>query len=413
MFEDYIQSHGLTIIDFSRQSGIAVSTLRNLNKIPFEEWKIKYIISLTSVLNKSFEEVLHDLDSSVINDQTENCLLNGKYELENRRYIGNKSKLIKWLKNLMLDNVEGRSFLDLFSGTAVVCKNVLDMFDTIIINDFLYSNEIIYNAFFSNKPYDIEKIKSKENYYQNKIKIKDNYFSDNYGNKFFSLKDSRLIGEIREDINRDVSLLDREKNILLASLIYSCDKVANTVGHYDAFRKKVEIQDKFKFELINPIDTKGKNIQIYREDANSLVKNISADVVFIDPPYNSRQYSRFYHLLENLVKWEKPELSGVAMKPPVENMSEYSKSNAPLMFDDLIKNIKAKYIVVTYNNTYLSKSSSSKNKITHEEIIRSLSKVGQTKQYEKPYRFFNAGKSDFSDHKEYVFITKVGEFDEK
>ena len=233
MFEDYIQSHGLTIIDFSRQSGIAVSTLRNLNKIPFEEWKIKYIISLTSVLNKSFEEVLHDLDSSVINDQTENCLLNGKYELENRRYIGNKSKLIKWLKNLMLDNVEGRSFLDLFSGTAVVCKNVLDMFDTIIINDFLYSNEIIYNAFFSNKPYNIEKIKSKENYYQNKIKIKDNYFSDNYGNKFFSLKDSRLIGEIREDINRDVSLLDREKNILLASLIYSCDKVSNTLGHYD------------------------------------------------------------------------------------------------------------------------------------------------------------------------------------
>ena len=169
MFEDYIQSHGLTIIDFSRQSGIAVSTLRNLNKIPFEEWKIKYIISLTSVLNKSFEEVLHDLDSSVISNQTENCLLDGKYELENRRYIGNKSKLIKWLKNLMLDNVEGKSFLDLFSGTAVVCKNVLDMFDTIIINDFLYSNEIIYNAFFSNKPYSVEKIKSKENYYQNKL----------------------------------------------------------------------------------------------------------------------------------------------------------------------------------------------------------------------------------------------------
>ena len=165
--------------------------------------------------------------------------------------------------------------------------------------------------------------------------------------------------------------------------------------------------------MIKPIDTTGKNISIHREDANDLVKKIKADVVFIDPPYNSRQYSRFYHLLENLVKWTKPKLEGVAMKPPVENMSEYSKTKAPEKFDELIQNIDAKYIVVTYNNTYASKSSSSKNKITHDQIINSLSKVGSTRQFEQEYQFFNAGKTDLKDHKEFVFITKVGSFNEK
>ena len=96
------------------------------------------------------------------------------------------------------------------------------------------------------------------------------------------------------------------------------------------------------------------------------------------------------------------------MKPPVENMSEYSKTNAPMIFDDLIKNLNVRYIVVTYNNTYKPKSSSSKNKITHEEIIKSLNNVGSTQSFERSFQFFNAGKTNLKDHKEFVFITEVG-----
>ena len=49
-------------------------------------------------------------------------------------------------------------------------------------------------------------------------------------------------------------------------------------------------------------------------DSNELVKNIEADLVYIDPPYNSRQYCDAYHLLENVARWEKPEVFGVARK---------------------------------------------------------------------------------------------------
>ena len=95
------------------------------------------------------------------------------------------------------------------------------------------------------------------------------------------------------------------------------------------------------------------------------------------------------------------------MKPKEENMSEYCRISAPKAFKNLIDSLKVKYVVVTYNNTYNSKSSSSKNKITLEEIKSILDKKGETKIFDKPYKFFNAGKTELKNHKEYVFITKV------
>ena len=160
--------------------------------------------------------------------------------------------------------------------------------------------------------------------------------------------------------------------------------------------------------MISPIELKeNQDISIHREDANKLAKKVTADIAFIDPPYNSRQYSRFYHILENITKWEKPELYGTALKPKEENMSEYCKTSAVKVFQDLINNLDVKYIVVTYNNTYNSKSSSSKNKITLEEIKNILESIGTTQTFSKAHKFFNAGKTDLKDHKEYVFITKV------
>ena len=150
-----------------------------------------------------------------------------------------------------------------------------------------------------------------------------------------------------------------------------------------------------------------KRVAIYREDSNHLVRRVKADIAFIDPPYNSRQYARFYHILENLAKWDEPILHGVALKPEPENVSEYCKSTAPQAFEDLIMNINAKYIAVTYNNTYNSKSSSSQNKITYDQIVSILEQKGKTKVFSKEHPYFNAGKTDFADHREYLFITEV------
>lgn len=346
----------------------------------------------------------------IINNLNDNDRKNENlFALESRRYIGNKAKITNWIEDIIKKEVkECNSFLDLFAGTGIVSKSAFKYFDNILINDLLDSNNVIYEAFFKPGKWNKKKI---ENVIEewNEIdveKLRENYFSKNFGNKFFELKTARLVGEIREQLEISKNnYTKKEFFILLASILYSIDRVANTVGHYDAYIKKPIKNKKINFKLIKTTDIKG--IKIFQQDANNLVKKIKADVVYIDPPYNSRQYSRFYHIYENLVNWKKPKLYGVAMKPTPTNMSVYCTVKAKDSFNDLIKNIKAKYIVVSYNNTYGSKSSSSENKIKLEEIMEILNAKGITKTFENSHKFFNTGKTDFNNHKEIIFLTKI------
>jgi len=281
-------------------------------------------------------------------------------------------------------------------------------YDEIILNDFLHSNYAIYQAFFGNGEWDKNKIENIIKDYNNIDggDLENNYFSTNFGGKYFSHNSAKIIGFIRENIQENKSnLTDKEYYILIASLLYSIDKVANTVGHYDAYFKKEHVEDGFFMRPIDPIEV--KNVKIFKEDTNLLAKKIKADIVYIDPPYNSRQYSRFYHVLETLTKWDKPELFGTALKPQEENMSDYCRVQAKDRLAELVKELNAKYLVVSYNNTYDSKSNSSKNKITLQQIKDILSAKGKTKVFEKDYRHFNAGNTDFKNHKEYLFVTTV------
>lgn len=332
--------------------------------------------------------------------------------IQSRRYTGNKYKLMDWIKaSLSLYCSDSHSFFDVFAGTGVVTAGCLDMYDEFFINDFLYSNTLIYNAFMGSENINLETLQNVAKQYQelNTAGIEGNYVSENFGDKYFSYNDAKLIGHIRQKISDLLStgeVNQREHDILLASLMYSFDKISNTVGHYEAYIKGHEIHDRFKFNLISPI-RHNKKVHIFREDSNVLCKKIIADIAFIDPPYNSRQYSRFYHVLETITKWDKPELNGVACKPKEENMSNYCRNNAPVIFKDLIDNLQVKYIAVTYNNTYTSKSSSSRNKISLEQIQDILTSRGKLTILSHDYSAFNAGKTDFKNHKEFLFICEV------
>ena len=330
------------------------------------------------------------------------------YEIWNRRYTGSKYKLADCIFEIIDSHCSGSSFCDIFAGTGIIAKTALDRMSKVVINDFLYSNELIYKAFFLQSQYEKEKIEHYKNTFQSLqvIDLSENYVSTNFGGKFFSNNDAILIGEIRERIEQANDINDKERSILIASLLYSIDKIANTVGHYDAYIKGHILKDQFKFDLISPYNTES-TISIYREDANILAKSLECDIVYIDPPYNSRQYSRFYHVLENIASWKKPELYGVALKPKPENMSEYCRATALDVFTALINDLKCNYILVSYNNTYASKSSSSLNKMTLDNIKQVLASKGRLSSFEKSHQFFNAGKTSFVDHKEMLFVVEV------
>lgn len=331
------------------------------------------------------------------------------YRLESRRYIGCKAKLTDWIFDLLQKETHGvKSFCDIFAGTGSVSNKALTIYEKVIMNDFLYSNHVMYTAFFGRGKYNEKKILNYLDAFNNidPTYIKDNYFSINYGDKYFDMTSAKIIGHIR-DVIEDIkpTLSEKEYCVLLASLIYSMDKIANTLGHFDAYIKKKIVPKKF---LMKIIDVKQFDcVEIYQKDSNLLSREIHTDLVYLDPPYNSRQYSRFYHLYEVLVKWDKPELQGTARKPAEENMSDYCRVKALSAFTDLVAHVDTKYIVVSYNNTYKSKSSSSENKIKLEEIKEVLNKCGKTKVFTHSYNPYNAGKTDFDDHKEYLFITKV------
>lgn len=186
------------------------------------------------------------------------------------------------------------------------------------------------------------------------------------------------------------------------------DKVANTVGHYDAYRKKHQVSKPIMLRMPD-VQSNIHKSQIYREDANQLVRNIYADLVYIDPPYNSRQYGDAYHLLENIIRWHKPKVTGVGRKMVNRKdvKSNYSTQKAPVAFDDLIQNINAKYILVSYNNMAKKGNSRSNAKISNEEIISSLSKRGDVKTFNTPFQPFNSGKSHITNHKELLYLCKI------
>lgn len=333
-----------------------------------------------------------------------------RYQLESRRYIGCKAKLVDWIFQLIQDETEDvHSFCDIFAGTGSVSNKALCLYDRVIVNDFLYSNNVLYHAFFGDEDWNLEKVESIIADFNNinAGDIPQNYFSVNYGDKYFDMLAAKKIGFIRDEIERmKPELTHKEYCVLLASLIYSIDRIANTIGHFEAYRKVKIVPQNL---VISMIDAKRfHGVEIHQEDANQLARDVKCDVVYMDPPYNSRQYSRFYHVYEVLVKWDKPELFYDAAKPKfTENNSAYCRTSAYGAFQNLIAHIDTKYIVVSYNNTYKSKSSSSENKIKLEQIEEALNKCGKTKVFTHQHNPFNAGKTEFDDHKEYLFITEV------
>ncbi len=331
------------------------------------------------------------------------------HKIENRRYIGCKAKLTDWIFDSIRSETKNvRSFCDIFAGTGCISNKALDYFDSVIVNDFLYSNNIVYKAFFGRGEWNKDKLFDILDDFNevNPDTIEDNYFSDNYGGKYFDKKVAKQIGYIRDKIESlKPNLTEKEYCILVTSLIYSMDRIANTLGHFDAYIKKDIRPQKFVMRIIEAQSR--NNVQILQEDANIVCRHIHADVVYMDPPYNSRQYSRFYHLYEVLVKWDKPMLEGDARKPKAENMSDFCRVKAFQAFSDIVANIDSKYIVVSYNNTYKSKSKSSENKIKLEQIQEVLDKCGTTKVFVHSHNPFNAGKTEFGDHKEYLFITEI------
>jgi adenine-specific DNA-methyltransferase len=332
----------------------------------------------------------------------------GYFQLQNRRYLGNKYKLLGFIEDIVSEKCgKISSICDVFAGTGVVGERFNNSDIKVISNDFLSANYACLQAFLETKEDVIKNISKKIDYLNELVPEEDNYFSKHFGGTYFSKDNAKKIGLIREKIEK-IAENKNEKNILICSLLYAMDKVANTVGHYDAFRKNLDTLQAVKLLVPNIDYLNNKNNEVYKEDANNLIKKIYCDVLYIDPPYNSRQYSDAYHLMENLTEWKKPEVVGVAKKMDRTHIkSSYCLKSATQSFADLIKNANCKHILLSYNNTGESKDERSNARISDDDILRILNEKGDVEIFEKDYKAFTTGKSNSDNNIERIFYCKV------
>lgn len=284
------------------------------------------------------------------------------------RYIGSKKQLLSEIKKMIDKHATGSEeiFLDLFAGTNSVA-NYFKQFYTVYSNDLLYFSYVNAKATIENnfRPSFAKLIssgiQSPMNYLQN-IELDNNegYYENAYsptgGANYLTVKNAKKIDAIRTQIEKwkvQNLVSEHEYYYLLSSLIESLPYISNITGTYGAFLKHWDKRALNDLELqdFTIFDNKKEN-KAFNEDANTLIKNITADIVYIDTPYNSRQYASNYHLLENVARNNKPELKGITKIFDWKDLkSDYAtKSKAQVAMEDLIKNINSTHIILSYNN---------------------------------------------------------------
>lgn len=316
-------------------------------------------------------------------------------------YIGSKNKLSDFIKksiySIVGSNLSDKIFCDLFAGTGIVGRNFKTEVKQIISNDMEYYSFVLNRNYIQNHHFfeyqdlieelnQIEELKGFvfEEYSENG-KSQRLYFSEYNGKKIDAVRQKI------ENWKSKAHITDNQYYFLLASLLESADKVANTASVYGAFLKHIKksAQRKIVIEpslfLINDNEHK-----VFNSDSNELIKEISGDILYLDPPYNARQYGANYHLLNTIAKYDNFIPKGKTGLRIYERSNYCSKSLVIKSFEELIKNAQFKYIFLSYNNEGL---------MTETEIKSIMSKYGNYDLVTTNYQRFKADKEENRNHK--------------
>ena len=333
------------------------------------------------------------------------------FEINNRRYLGNKFKLNPFIRHVVEEEcVNVTSVLDAFSGTGSVSYAFRDK--QLLVNDMLYCNYLAALCWFSPQDFNHHKMELLLDFY-NKVDTshEDNYMYQTFRNTYFSAEVCRKIGFVREDVEQKYNngeLNERERAVIVTSLIYAMDRISNTYGHYDSYIQNAIYNNDFELRLPKLDYDLNPGNRCFNKDANQLVTEVVCDLAYLDPPYNSRNYCDAYHLLENVARWEKPEVEGVAKKMDRSTIkSEYCKVTANESLEDLVDKLRCRYIMLSYNNNGQKLQIRSNAKISDDEIMRILGKRGEVKVFTQDFKPFSAGRGENIDNQERLFLCDV------
>ena len=316
-------------------------------------------------------------------------------------YIGSKYKLSDFIsssvKSIVGDDLSDKIFCDLFAGTGVVGRNFKKEVKKVISNDMEFYSYVLNKNYIENHEFLDNEIYIKElnetngeegfifNEYSENGKANRLYFSEHNGKKIDAIRTKIEFWKTEKKISSALYYF------LLASLLESADKVANTASVYGAFLKKIK-KSAQKELILEPavFEINSHSHVVYNEDSNLLIKKIEGDILYLDPPYNAREYGANYHLLNTIAKYDNFTPKGKTGLRDYSKSAFCKKKEVEKSFDDLIKNANFKYIFLSYNNEGIMSS---------ETIKKILSNYGKYDLLTTEYQRFRADKKENRNHK--------------
>ena len=319
------------------------------------------------------------------------------------RFIGCKLNLIPYIEKLVTETLDVKDgvFCDMFAGTATVGAHFKKRGFQIISNDLLELSAAFQHALIANNtepqfagiideigdvgPTDLFTSLSSYNKviaWLNCLPGKKGFIFNAYcpsgnsecGRKYLSDVNGQKVDAIRQQIEgwrQAGDIAENEFYLLLLPLLEATSKVSNISGTYAAYLKHWDARTYKPLTLV-PVNTIQSQLthRVYRKTANELINEIQCDVLYIDPPYNTRQYITNYHLLETIARYDNPSIhgkTGLRDYEASEKSAYCSKATCLSSFTDLIEKADAKHIVLSYSNEGL---------LSTDEILSVLSGRG-------------------------------------
>ncbi len=323
-------------------------------------------------------------------------------------YLGAKWKLSDWIFNVIsyYSKEKNLTFLDACAGSGSMSVGASRNEFSVVANDVMeYSRCILSGILLMNE----NLIEEATNHIEiiNNLKPTEGFFLKEYSERanrlYFTNENAKRIDASRQyvDIIEDKIL----KDYLIYCLIEAVSRVSNTAGTYGAFLKKL------KSRALEPLIIKLENYYtsdatVYSEDILFLLNNegfkLREDIMYIDPPYNNRQYGANYHIYETLARYDYPYVKGVTGLRDWINESKSPfciKSKALPFLIDILKSSNAKLILLSYSSDGI---------MDFKDILCEVNNVGfECSIHIKPYkRYKSDSKRDYRSDAlfEYLFV---------
>ena len=299
---------------------------------------------------------------------------------------------------------EDTIFGDMFAGTGTVSFMIQQMYKCKVI-----TNDLQYYAYIMNRAILTKYTKKEQTLITKKIEEYNNiqgihgFISRNYAppkRMYFTHKNAMSIDAMRIQLEKDKHAIpDNVYIYLLASIIVAADKVANTTSVYASYLKEFKPSAFQPIHLIVPIFAYiPKTNRFYNSDVLDIIDKTDCDVIYLDPPYNTRQYSTYYHILDTIAKYDSPNIHGITGIPDDLQKSTFSSMvEVENAFRTLVEKIKAKVLIMSYNDEGI---------ISHNVLKSILNMHGKVKMYKIPYKKFKAQQNvEREKLYEYLFVS--------